>query len=217
MRISEPGRNNLKTAALIGTPCAKTQQMLGLNQRNQAPCDATSHPGFFLKGRGSRVKASFTVEIIWTRTYSPPERQTERSNQAAPSTRATSAMMSWCSNWETRCWQGPETKLTNRGVQVDWINYIEHMSIHRRRHFDTSQDVAHGMSGILGFRAGLWLSCFPGRVGDDMELWGMYRAARQQPEHSQGELRVCVWVHMSLCVLQRITFKTSCLLRIVKA
>jgi len=29
---------------------------------------------------------------------------------------------------------------------------------------------AHGFSGTLRFRAGLWLSCFPGRVGDDMEL-----------------------------------------------
>lgn len=34
----------------------------------------------------------------------------------------------------------------------------------------TLSDVAHGMSGGLGFRAGLWLSCFPGRVRDDMEL-----------------------------------------------
>lgn len=119
-------------------------------------------------------------------------------NQAAMSTWPTSAMMSWCSNWETRCWQRHETKLTNCKVQVDWINYIQHMQIQKQTRFDTAQDVAHGMSGILGFRAGLWLSCFPGRVGDDMELWGMYRAARQQPGHSQAELRVCVCAYVSV-------------------
>ncbi len=68
--------------------------------------------------------------------------------------------------------------------------------MHRQTHLGTERDVAHAASGTLGFRAGLWLSCFPGRAGDDMELWGMHRAARQQPGHSQGNY---VRAHVLVC------------------
>lgn len=69
--------------------------------------------------------------------------------------------------------------------------------MHKQTYLGTLQHVANGMSGTLGFRAGLWLSCFPGSVRDDMELLGMYRAARQQQGHSQGE--ICVRAYVSVC------------------
>lgn len=44
---------------------------------------------------------------------------------------------------------------------------------HKQARLGTLRDEADGMSGKLGRRAGLRFSCFPGRVGDDMELEGM--------------------------------------------
>lgn len=54
----------------------KTQHMLRLSNIDYNITKlhaATRHPGFFLKFKG---QSSFTVEIVWTRTYNSPERRT---------------------------------------------------------------------------------------------------------------------------------------------
>lgn len=51
-----------------------------LLQHNQDPCDATSHPGFFLKGQGSKIKA---VSRLRSFELEPTTHQKDRRHTAA--------------------------------------------------------------------------------------------------------------------------------------